>query len=167
MGRRGFAILKANIEKTMYITVKMQNMGVSGAITEYLERKISIIEKFLGQNHSQARAEAIIGKKGKQANGMGLFFAEATVSLPGKKFYAKASHEDPYAAIDALKEELERGVTSKKDKQKSMMRRSGVMVKNILRDFYTGLGERAQSGFDRSILLAKNLKGFNWRRNKK
>ena len=42
--------------------------------------------------------------------------AEATLHVRGKDFHAEASHEDMYAAIDALTDKLDRQVLRHKDK---------------------------------------------------
>lgn len=51
--------------------------------------------------------------------------AEATLHVSGSDFYADASKEDMYAAIDALVDKLDRQVIKHKEKIKNHHRREG------------------------------------------
>ena len=62
-----------------------------------------------------------------------IFRAEIHIVGPGLDAYASAEHEDLYAAIDEVRDEIVRDLRTKKGKRISYIRRSGARVKDMVK----------------------------------
>lgn len=120
----------------MKTNIKVTNITLTPAISDYIEKKVDMLEKFFEGEEVLARVE--IGKTTKHHKSGDVFKAEVHLIFGGYDHYAVAERDDLYAAIDEVKDEIARGVTSKKKKTMSLIRRGGGQIKNIikgLRDF--------------------------------
>lgn len=57
--------------------------------------------------------------------------AEVTLHVKGKEFFAEASHEDLYAAIDLLADKLDRQIVKHKEKVTSHQREKQLDADNV------------------------------------
>ena len=110
----------------MKINIKGTNIKLSPSIHSYIEEKIGGLQKFLknvDENLIEAWVE--IGKPSKHHRRGNVFYAEANIDLPGRLLRAQASESDIYAAIDKIKDELQREVKRYKEKSITKNRRQG------------------------------------------
>lgn len=120
----------------MRVVLKQKNLAFTPAIREYVEKKlVSPARKLVG---STAAAELVILEieiartTTRHRKGL-VYYAEANMSLGKKLIRVEAEDQDIYAAIDALKDELERRVKSLKEKSVSLNRRRARNAKQIIR----------------------------------
>ena len=120
----------------MRINIKATNTSLTPAISDYVNKKIGALEKFI-ENNDAARCDVEIEVTNKHHNaGQDLFRAEVNLHAGDLHLRAEASHADLYAAIDIVKDEITREVVSKKKKRLHAFRRGGQKIKNILKGFY-------------------------------
>jgi len=118
----------------MQIKIKTTNIELTGAIESYVEEKIQGVEKFaVPHENENPIAEVEIGKTTNHHNSGDVFRAEVNLRVRGKHFRATSEKDDLYAAIDDMRNELVRELSSHKDKARTLVRRGAGMVKNILR----------------------------------
>jgi putative sigma-54 modulation protein len=91
----------------MQLTVTGHHIDLSAALRDYVENKFGKLERHFDNMtdiHCILTVEKLVQK------------AEATIHLGGATLHADASHEDMYAAIDALVDKLDRQVIRHKEK---------------------------------------------------
>lgn len=118
----------------MQIKIKVTNIELTNALESYVEEKIQSIEKFaIAHEEENPIVQVEIGKTTNHHRSGEVFRAEANLVVRGKRFHAHSSKDDLYAAIDDLREELVRELTSHKGKERALFRRGAAMVKNLIR----------------------------------
>jgi putative sigma-54 modulation protein len=116
----------------MKINTKATNISLTPAISDYVEKKISLLEKFF-KNPSEVLINVEVGKTTKHHKSGNVFLAEIHIVADGEEYYATTETEDLYAAIDLVKDDIAREMTSRRKKAIRMLRRGGAHLKNILR----------------------------------
>ena len=112
----------------MKIVVSGNQLVVTEAMEQYLEKKLKAIEKFFDKI---IEVKATLGMETHHHTKGEIFFAECKVQVPGKDLFAKTTAKDVYSAIDILKDELE--AILKKYKQKirgNIKKNQGELRKN-------------------------------------
>lgn len=94
----------------MQLTISGHHLDVTDALNEYVTNKISRLER----HHDRITSTAVILSVDKLEQK-----AEATVHVSGAEFFADATHEDLYAAIDALVDKLDRQLIKHKEKMRA------------------------------------------------
>ncbi len=106
------------------------------AITNYLDEKLRHVDKLLPEAGDAYLADVELAKETMHHRQGEVFKAEINLSVGGNNFYAVASEEDLYAAIDAMKDEVIRQIKTKFEKKNTMLRRGGRKAKDLLRSLY-------------------------------
>ncbi len=119
----------------MEIRVKATKFKMTGANTEYLEARLRPLERHLGAAADTARCEVEINKaSGDKQQSDHMWRAEVHVIIPGQKsIYAKNHAASVNAAIDDVKEEIERQIRKVKKTSRTERKRVGAKVKRMLR----------------------------------
>lgn len=97
----------------MQIIVSGKGVELTGAIEEYVAKKLSSLEKFF---NGIIRADVVLGKITNHHQKGDIFFAECKLEVPGNDLFAKKEASSVYEAIDFLRDYLE--VELKKHKVK-------------------------------------------------
>ena len=116
----------------MNTNIKATNIELTSAISDYVNKRLSTIEKFIKQGE-KASAYVEVGKTTNHHNKGDIFRAEFNVEIAGNKFYTFSEKEDLYNAIEEAKEEIFRQITSNKDRQKTLFKRGATSVKKMLK----------------------------------
>jgi len=121
----------------MNINIKATNTELTPAIRDYVEKKVTSLEKFISKYGENAQVQVEVGKTTHHHNKGDVFRAEMNVSLAGNayQFRAEAETIDLYAAIDMAKDELERELSRFKGKRESLYRRGAKTLKNLMKRF--------------------------------
>ncbi|MBI5799007.1 MAG: ribosome-associated translation inhibitor RaiA [Candidatus Yonathbacteria bacterium] len=118
----------------MQIKIKTTNIELTSAIENYVEEKIWSVEKFaMPHENENPVVEVEIGKTTNHHEHGDVFRAEVNLSVRGKHFRATSEKDDLYAAIDDMRNELVRELSSHKDKTRTLVRKGAGMIKNMLR----------------------------------
>ena len=119
----------------MDIRIKATDFELTAETRSYLDDRIASLEKFLGDNAGVARCEVELGlAAGGQRHGANMWFAEVRILIPGNDaVYARNNSSTVNAAIDDVKEEVERQLRRGRKLHIRMTRRAGAAVKNWLK----------------------------------
>ncbi len=110
------------------------NIELTTALSAYVEEKLRSVEKFAMAHKSEnPTANVEIGKTTNHHHAGDVFRAEVNMIVRGKQFRATSEKDDLYAAIDDMRNEIVRELTSYKDKSRTLVRRGAGMIKNMLR----------------------------------
>lgn len=106
--------------------VRGENLEITQAIREYVETKVSKLEKYFSNEiDANVYANAKVYKNGNKK-------IEVTVPLKGVTLRAEESHADLYAAVDLVVDKLERQMRKYKTKINRKSREKGSVVEEIL-----------------------------------
>ena len=111
----------------MNIIIKSKNCDLTPSFKEYIEQKIGSLEKYStmfkenkdsGPAKEKAKVEIMVevGKITLHHKKGDLFEAECHIIFPGKTLTARASSEDLKKSVNMVRKELQRQITSYKDK---------------------------------------------------
>jgi len=118
----------------MKIKITTTNIELTSAIESYVEEKIRSVEKFaIPHENEDPVADVEIGKTTNHHQSGDVFAAEVNMRVRGKHFRATSEKSDLYAAIDDMRNELVRELSSHKDKTRTLVRRGAGLIKDILR----------------------------------
>jgi putative sigma-54 modulation protein len=94
----------------MQINISGRHVEFTDSMKEYLTSKL----ERLNNHHDRITSTNVIVSVDKLIQK-----AEATIHVSGKDVFAEATHEDLYAAIDALVDKLDRQLIKHKEKMRS------------------------------------------------
>jgi len=119
----------------MDIRTKVTNYEMTSDTQSYLDERLASLEKLLNGNTSVARCEVELGRDaGRPRHGANIWFAEMRVIQPGvAAVYARNNAASVNAAIDDVKEEMERQLRQEKKLHIRVMRKTGSAIKNWMR----------------------------------
>jgi len=117
----------------MKINTKATGITFTPSITEYIEKKINMLEKFFEGEDVLVNVE--VGKTTNHHKSGDIFRAEIRLVLDGKEYYTTAETSDLYAAIDEVKDEIAYKLSGEKKKSLHLLRRGGAKIKNLLKGF--------------------------------
>lgn len=116
------------------INTKSTNITLTPAIQEYIDKKLFGLEKFIsGFDNILVNVE--VGKTTRHHKQGDVFKAEIHIKVPGDEFYATVEKDDLYAAIDEVKDELIRNMTSRRKRALKLLRKGGQKIKEFLKGF--------------------------------
>lgn len=100
-------------------------IGLTPTIERHIESKCEALKHFIDPKHEAlAELRIEVGKPSKHHRAGEVFMAEANLKIGGEFFRATATHEDLHAAINDMKDELERQLRKHKTKEISKHRRT-------------------------------------------
>ena len=101
----------------MKIMIHGLHIELTPAIKEHVEAKIGSIEHLLDVKHAAlAEVRVEVGKSTKHHHKGEVFYAEANLKIGGEFMRATATHEDLRAAVNDVRDELERQIHKHKTK---------------------------------------------------
>lgn len=115
------------------IQIKATNIELTDAIRDYIEKKFSIISKFVDEKQIE-RMYIDVGKTTNHHKHGDVFRAECNATISGKKYYATSEQGELYAAIDDLQTELVREINGEKGRARKLWRRGAQKIKTLLKN---------------------------------
>jgi len=116
----------------MNTNIKATNMELTGAITDYVNKRLAGIEKFV-KGGEEMIAYIEVGKTTNHHKRGDIFRAEFNIEISGAKFYTFSEKEDLYTAIDDAKEEIVRQIKTNKDRRQTLFKRGASSIKKMLK----------------------------------
>ncbi len=116
----------------MKINIKGTGIELTPSISEYVEKKVSMLEKYL-EAGADVVVQVEVGKSTKHHKHGEVFRAEIHLTGAGHDEYAVSEQADLYAAIDLVKDELAQELTRKKGRVRTITRRSAQALKDVLK----------------------------------
>jgi putative sigma-54 modulation protein len=104
----------------MKFNIRGQNIEVTEALREYVEKKLSKLERYFEAPPTSEVYVTLNVIKGLQT-------VEVTIPLPGVMLRAEEKHNDMYASIDLVIDKLERQIRKHKTKVNRKIRQEGGM----------------------------------------
>jgi putative sigma-54 modulation protein len=118
----------------MKFSIKTKNFESTEEIENYLDKKLKSLEKFLSSfNRDLVKVEVEIGRTTKHHQAGDIFRAEINLSINGKLFRAESEQESLYAAIDEVRDDLEREIKKFKEKRETIFIRGARSIKKKLK----------------------------------
>ncbi len=117
----------------MQINIKGTGMELTEAVKEYIGKRLNSIEKYQKSENGEVSAEVEVGKMTEHHKKGDWFKAEVNLRGDSGLFRAVSTQSDLYAAIDDVKEQLERQLTGMKDKKQTLYKRGARSVKKMLK----------------------------------
>lgn len=136
----------------MKLNLKATDINISPQVRSYLERKLLSLTKLVDFDDPAVTIDAELGRTTRHHQTGDVFFAEINIYRGKESFRAVTNRPDIMSAIDGMRDAIARELSSRKDKQVSLIRRSGQVAKAILRGSYDSLaylGRPAQAGLRR------------------
>lgn len=121
----------------MNINIKATGIELTPAISDYVHKKVSSLEKYISNSDVVAQVE--VGKSTNHHKAGDIYRAEIHLIGGGIDHYAVEETHDLYAAIDKVKDEVAHELTHTKGKKFAMVRRGQRMMKNAMKGFPWGL----------------------------
>ena len=118
----------------MNIAIKATNMELTPAIEDYVRKRFEGLKKFIKGDDDEVKPMVEVGKTSRHHKKGDFFRAEISLRAGGKSLYAASEKADLYAAIDDVKEEIERELLSQKTKRIDTARRMGAKIKNSIKN---------------------------------
>ena len=120
----------------MTINIKATNTELTPAISAYVEEKVLGLDKFIvAEDPESVLANVEIGLSTTHHQSGKIYRAEMNLHIGGKYIRAVSEQEDLYAAIDDMRDQVAREVTSFKKKKRDLFRKGGAAVKDFLKGF--------------------------------
>ena len=120
----------------MNLTIKTTGVTVGEDTRQYLDQKLISLGKYLDVSDTTLQAAVEFGMEaGKHRTGDNLFRAEITLSASAKVFRAEGGGSTLHTAIDVMAERLGKELRRAKNKETSLMRRTGAAMKDAVRGF--------------------------------
>jgi putative sigma-54 modulation protein len=117
----------------MKTNVKATQMELTTAISEYLAKRLTALDKFVDPADDSAMCYVEVGKISKHHKSGDVFRAEINLHIGGKSFRAEAEEADLYAAIDVVKDEMVAELRNSKTKRLNLLRRGGQKIKGMFK----------------------------------
>jgi putative sigma-54 modulation protein len=105
----------------MKINLKATRLELTEAITDYVQAKVDMLEKYLGNTpvlNCDVELEKTIGDKRKGD----IFRAEINLQIPKEILRVEKTQPDLYKAIDKVKDHLEEIIISHREKLRDQKR---------------------------------------------
>ena len=117
------------------INIKATNFQLTPELENYVDSKLSHVQKFLNLQGDQeviayVEIEKVAGAHHRQGN---IFRAEINLNFRGTTFRASETREEFFVAIDEVVQELIRQIRKTKERRIDLVRRGGKMLKKLLR----------------------------------
>jgi ribosomal subunit interface protein len=119
----------------MRISIKATNIELTDPLRLYVTERVESVRKLTTVSDESLHAAVEIGKTTHHHRQGNVFRAEVNFHLAHTLIRAVAVKDDLYAAIDEMKEELARELSSYKDKDRTLMRRGAARVKAMMKGF--------------------------------
>lgn len=123
----------------MKINIKATNITLTDSISEYLTKKINMLNKYFEEDE-EVLVNVEVGKSTKHHKSGDVFLAEIHILSGGSDHYARVETPDLYASIDKVKDEMADKLSSKKKKDLHLWRRGALQVKMLLKGIYEAGG---------------------------
>ena len=118
----------------MRLNLKATNLELTPALKTYVDQKVSSLEKYLQKEIEHTFTDMELSKTTNHHHKGEIFRAELNINLgKGRLVREEATSEDLYAAIDEVKDKAGEAVRSYLNKRDSLLKRSGRLLKKLMR----------------------------------
>ena len=116
----------------MKINIKATKMDLTPAIRNYVQEKIDMLEKYLGEIKVM-NCDVEVGLTSHHHTKGEIYRAEINLVLPGELLRVEKTEKDLYKAIDKVKDHLARSIRRYKEKKIDGHRKvEGIEVEDVM-----------------------------------
>lgn len=115
----------------MIKNIKATNIELTTAITDHINDRLNVINKFLNDNDAVVQIE--VGRTTNHHNKGDIFRAEFNIKSKEKNFYSESSKHDLYLAINDAKDQIVNELKSKKGRSATLFNRGARSIKKMLK----------------------------------
>lgn len=119
----------------MEIRFKGLHYDLPAAVTDRAQKKLKALSKYLGKDADLASAYVELGRLSEAHQTGPVWQALINLSVPGTSYRAEALEETIENAIDKTTEELSKEIRRARSRERSLMRRGGVLLKSLAQGF--------------------------------
>ena len=112
----------------MKLNIRGKNLSVTPAIKEYIEKKLSKLDKYF-QDGDNTTSNVVIKTRGNKD------VIEVTILKSKATIRAEVMDDDLYTAIDLITEKLEKQIRRNKERYNSLKQKQAKEYNDIFRDF--------------------------------
>lgn len=116
----------------MTTNIKATNMELTTAVTDYVNKKIESINKFVSSDE-ELNVYVEVGKTTNHHKQGDHFKAEFDVIINGEKFFALSEKSDLYKALDDAKDEVISRIKNNKKRKNTLFKRGAISVKKMIK----------------------------------
>lgn len=120
----------------MRINIKGTNIELTADISDYLNKRLSSLEKLVHDKNETAMLDVEIGRTTKHHQSGDIFKSELNLNIGSKNFRAVTEATDLFSSIDAAKGQMMNELRSNKGKKMHLIRRGGQKVKALMKGLY-------------------------------
>ena len=111
-------------------------MELTDSIREHLNSKLEGLDKLVDTDRGEANVNIELGRTTHHHKSGEVYRAEINISAAGKQIRAVSETDDLYSAISDMKDEIFREVKKSKKRERSLIRRGGQKVKNMMKGLW-------------------------------
>ena len=113
--------------------IKTKDLELSIAMEDYVDKKLGTLNKFIvDSNEDLVMAQVELARTTRHHQTGDIFRAEINLSIDGKLFRAEAEKDDIYAALDEVRDDLEREIKKFKEKRDTVFVRGARSFKKMV-----------------------------------
>jgi len=120
----------------MHTNVKATNFSLNEEVSDFIDKKLKILDKLIDSDDTTAMCDIEIGKSTEHHQKGDIFRAELNVRLKGDHFRAVAERDTLNAAIVTARDEMARELRRHKQKRSHFFRKGGMQIKSLIRGFW-------------------------------
>ncbi len=117
----------------MRLHIKTTNIPSTPELTEYLERRLSALDKLTVHHEEEVIVDVEVGQTTRHHQSGDIYRAEINVTIGKTVFRAVQETEDLFTSIDVAKDQMLGELRSFKGKRISLARRGGQKIKALMR----------------------------------
>ena len=135
----------------MNINIKATGIELTPAIIDYVNKKVSSVEKYL-DNKSSISTQVEVGKISNRHKSGDIFRAEVNMNYDGINIYASKKSADLYSAIDLVEAEVSKKVVKEKGRHIKLLRQGQRAIKYMTK----GIIDTTLKGYHKLPFTNKN-----------
>ena len=119
----------------MHINTKATNIKLTPEISEYLDKRLSSLEKLIDSEDESVMCDVEVGKSTMHHKSGEIFRAEINLHTSEQDYRAVSEKEDLYSAINSAKEEIMQSIRQHRSKIRTLLRRGSISIKKRIKGF--------------------------------
>lgn len=116
----------------MNIRTTYVHLDKDSRVEDYIIKRFSTLSKFVS---NESLCQVTVSKISSFHNNVPVFKVEANIKGKPKDVFSVSEKKDIFEAVDDLREELEKILSSNKEKRWTVFRKGAQRIKNILKGF--------------------------------
>ena len=101
----------------MKVTIKATNLDLTPELKKAIEEKIATLDKFIPHINTPVEAFVEVAVESRHHKKGKIYYAEASIKVPGKIIRSEAREENIYKAINTVEDELQGLLKKYKERQ--------------------------------------------------